>query len=108
MCDGCESETCQHCGGTGTVVTCWDDLCANGDHCIHGDGEADCPECQGVGEVCCSGGPPSAQRELAVRLLEEGEDPDSHRCRRCNSIYDGGQRCQNCGDANPLSEDDVE
>jgi protein gp37 len=50
-------ETCQRCDGEGTVVTCWDDLCANSDHCIHGDGEAPCPECGGYGEVSGPGRP---------------------------------------------------
>jgi len=33
---------CETCGGTGIIITCCDDLCANGDHCIHGDGEDIC------------------------------------------------------------------
>jgi protein gp37 len=50
-------EPCQHCHGTGTVVTCMDDLCASSDHCMHGDGEEPCPECGGEGEVSGPGRP---------------------------------------------------
>ena len=43
--------TCDRCHGEGVVITCIDDLCANSDHCIHGDGEETCPECGGSGEI---------------------------------------------------------
>ena len=33
----------------GIIITCCDDLCANTDHCIHGDGEEVCPTCEGNG-----------------------------------------------------------
>ena len=44
-----ELSMCQTCYGQG--VDCCDDLCANTDRCIHGDGEITCPECHGEGEV---------------------------------------------------------
>lgn len=42
---------CNQCNGTGEIVTCWDDLCANSDTCIHGDGYATCPTCKGEGFI---------------------------------------------------------
>jgi hypothetical protein len=42
---------CLECYGSGIIITCCDDLCVGGDHCIHGDGEEFCPECQGAGFV---------------------------------------------------------
>lgn len=42
-----DDEGCWWCGGRGYVVTCIDDLCRNAEECIHGDGEAPCPECRG-------------------------------------------------------------
>lgn len=42
-----EAPYCHTCNNSGVVVTCCDDLCANTDHCIHGDGEMDCPDCDG-------------------------------------------------------------
>jgi hypothetical protein len=41
--------TCWNCGGNGVLITCIDDMCVGGDHCIHGDGEIMCPECEGDG-----------------------------------------------------------
>lgn len=41
--------TCTQCWGLGYIVTCIDDLCANSERCIHGDGEMACPECNGEG-----------------------------------------------------------
>ena len=35
----------------GIIITCCDDMCAGQDHCIHGDGEAICPTCEGEGWV---------------------------------------------------------
>lgn len=35
----------------GIIVVCCDDLCANTDYCIHGDGYAVCPDCNGRGWV---------------------------------------------------------
>lgn len=35
----------------GIIVVCCDDLCANSDYCIHGDGYAICPTCKGEGEI---------------------------------------------------------
>jgi len=42
-----EDAWCERCNGRGYVIVCWDDLCANSDRCIHGDGERVCPECGG-------------------------------------------------------------
>jgi hypothetical protein len=49
-----ETETCEECGGTGVIITCCDDMCVGGDHCIHGDGEMMCPTCEGDGIVWCA------------------------------------------------------
>ena len=38
---------CQTCGGAGVIVVCPDDMCRGAGECIHGDGEAVCPECKG-------------------------------------------------------------
>lgn len=38
---------CNTCGGEGFVVVCIDDLCRGAGECMHGDGEAPCPECGG-------------------------------------------------------------
>jgi len=43
--------TCTTCWGEGFIVTCCDDMCNGLGHCIHGDGEMTCPECDGEGEV---------------------------------------------------------
>ncbi len=43
------SEYCWQCGGTGTIITCCDDLCRASDHCMHGDGEEICDICHGDG-----------------------------------------------------------
>lgn len=45
------SETCPDCDGEGFIVTCCDDLCVGGGHCIHGDGEDMCETCRGHGTV---------------------------------------------------------
>lgn len=42
-----EDDFCDRCSNKGYIVVCIDDLCANNDHCIHGDGEAICPNCEG-------------------------------------------------------------
>jgi hypothetical protein len=42
---------CLTCNGEGFIVTCCDDLCVGGGHCIHGDGEETCPDCLGEGEI---------------------------------------------------------
>ena len=49
--DFSEPESCYYCFGRGFVITCPDDMCANNDHCIHGDGEMICPICKGEGEI---------------------------------------------------------
>ncbi|MFA5027072.1 MAG: hypothetical protein WC713_04305 [Candidatus Methylomirabilota bacterium] len=47
---------CWLCGGEGTIVTCCDDMCRGLGECIHGDGEAECPECHGGRDCeCCDG-----------------------------------------------------
>jgi DNA-directed RNA polymerase subunit RPC12/RpoP len=38
---------CPTCGGEGIIITCCDDICIGGGHCIHGDGEEICPDCGG-------------------------------------------------------------
>jgi hypothetical protein len=43
--------TCQRCNGRGEIVTCIDDMCANNDECLHGDGYDTCPCCEGEGQV---------------------------------------------------------
>lgn len=40
---------CLTCDGEGTIITCCDDICVGGGHCIHGDGEEICPDCEGEG-----------------------------------------------------------
>lgn len=45
------TEMCQRCYGEGFIVVCQDDLCANSERCIHGDGDQVCPECHGEGVV---------------------------------------------------------
>lgn len=44
-----EDPVCYTCGGEGIIITCCDDICVGGGHCIHGDGEDICPECHGEG-----------------------------------------------------------
>jgi hypothetical protein len=39
---------CNTCGGEGFIVVCIDDMCRGAGECMHGDGEAPCPECGGV------------------------------------------------------------
>lgn len=46
-----EPHECPHCGGSGVVMTCCDDLCHGQGYCIHGDGEDMCLACQGSGEA---------------------------------------------------------
>ena len=36
---------CDRCGGDGWIMTCCDDLCHGAGWCMHGDGDAPCPEC---------------------------------------------------------------
>ena len=43
--------TCDVCHGSGSVITCPDDMCATSDTCMHGDGEEVCSECGGEGDV---------------------------------------------------------
>ena len=48
---GLEMSTCPNCHGEGTIVVCCDDMCRSIHRCIHGDGEIDCPTCEGEGEL---------------------------------------------------------
>ena len=43
--DNYDDEGCYRCGGSGTIVTCIDDICRNTGECFHGDGEVPCPNC---------------------------------------------------------------
>lgn len=45
-CDDGDGDGCYLCGGSGSIVTCIDDMCRNAGECMHGDGEAPCPNCQ--------------------------------------------------------------
>jgi len=45
------SDTCLRCDGSGRLLTCIDDICVACGECMHGDGETECPECGGDGEV---------------------------------------------------------
>lgn len=45
-----EPHECPHCGGSGTLMECCDDLCHGQGYCIHGD-EQMCPVCEGSGEA---------------------------------------------------------
>ncbi len=45
-----EYETdCYECHGTGWIIICCDDLCRAADECMHGDGDAMCHVCKGLG-----------------------------------------------------------
>lgn len=37
--------SCYYCGGGGWVVVCIDDLCRGAGECMHGRGDAPCPNC---------------------------------------------------------------
>lgn len=41
--------TCWGCGGEGTVVFCFDDICQGQGYCMHGDGDELCRDCGGEG-----------------------------------------------------------
>ena len=41
---------CWACNGSGSYLVCPDDICHGIGECIHGDGEIDCPECNGTGD----------------------------------------------------------
>lgn len=43
-----DADGCQRCGGSGVIVVCIDDMCRGAGECIHGDGEAPCPDCGGL------------------------------------------------------------
>lgn len=45
------SEMCPECHGLGYIIVCCDDLCANSERCIHGDGEEPCDYCEGSGVI---------------------------------------------------------
>jgi hypothetical protein len=42
-----DDDYCELCDGEGVIITCCDDICVGGGHCIHGDGEEVCPKCHG-------------------------------------------------------------
>ncbi len=42
------ADGCQRCGGEGFIVICPDDMCRGAGECMHGDGEAPCPDCGGI------------------------------------------------------------
>lgn len=42
------ADGCQRCGGEGIIVVCIDDMCQGAGECMHGDGEAPCPDCGGI------------------------------------------------------------
>lgn len=42
------------------------------------------------------------QAELAMRLMQEGEDPEEHYRKTCGAIYDDGAFYTYCGDFDPL------
>jgi hypothetical protein len=42
-----DSDGCNRCGGTGTIIVCIDDMCRGAGGCMHGDGEIVCPDCGG-------------------------------------------------------------
>jgi hypothetical protein len=52
-CCNTDPDDCPTCYGEGQIVTCIDDLCADTDTCIHGDGYAPCPDCGGHGRTPC-------------------------------------------------------
>jgi len=52
-----DSGTCLRCDGSGSLLTCIDDICQACGECMHGDGETTCPECGGAGEISTAGRP---------------------------------------------------
>lgn len=64
-----ESDPCDRCGGEGQILVCVDDICQGQGECMHGDGMAMCPECNGSGHCEI----PSQRRE---RHAEEKADYD--------------------------------
>lgn len=40
-------DSCNRCGGAGTIIICVDDMCRGAGECMHGDGEIVCPDCGG-------------------------------------------------------------
>lgn len=49
--DDDEPWVCWQCDGAGVVIACWDDICHGQGYCMHGDGMACCPSCNGSGEL---------------------------------------------------------
>lgn len=78
--------TCLTCGGEGTIITCCDDICVGGGHCIHGDGEEMCPDCEGEG------------------FINDENDDGGYYAAKDNYVFEGFQ-CENCG---MLTDDQVE
>jgi DnaJ-class molecular chaperone len=44
-------QPCLECHGKGKIITCLDDICHAQNSCMHGDGEIECPECNGSGII---------------------------------------------------------
>jgi len=44
-----EPECCDECMGEGIICICLDDICQGQGWCMHGDGMATCPSCDGQG-----------------------------------------------------------
>ena len=42
---------CYTCHNRGYIIECVDDLCRGHDHCMHGDGEISCPDCDHEWEI---------------------------------------------------------
>ena len=42
-----EGEYCYRCDNQGFIIVCVDDMCRGAGECMHGDGEAICPNCKG-------------------------------------------------------------
>lgn len=44
-----DGDACQSCDGEGYICVCCDDICQGCGECIHGDGMAECDDCEGYG-----------------------------------------------------------
>lgn len=94
---------CDMCGGEGVIITCCDDLCVGGGHCIHGDGEEICPQCEGEGWLPDQDDDDSFDDPHPFDfMLDEDEDAIAReeyamthsRCASCGNEYgDGWTNC---------------